>query len=228
MNRIIIQIRIMADLIALLRNNECIVKYSKQYDANWDDEELLDNVIELDGAFKGLTSLPQLPNCTYLLCSHNQLTSLPQLPNCIDLICYNNQLISLPQLPNCRELFCSNNQLTSLPKLVNCQRLYCYDNQITSLPQLPNIQSYDWSNNCLPFYELDKWIIVWKVRRLYLQIKYFRLWYKFMLHSKARVKAELHNELKYSPDLQFYKNTEEYDHWTTVIGQIIISASRIR
>jgi len=198
----------MADLIALLRNNQCFVKYSKEYyetrtpdgASQMPDDKLLENVIELN-------------------CSNRQLTSLPQLPNCQILYCHNNQLTSLPHFPNCKALNCSNNQLTSLPQLPNCILLWCYDNQLTSLPQLPNIRSYGWSNNCLPFGKLAKWKIIWKTRRLYLQIKYFRLWYKFMLHSKARVKVELHNELKYSPNLQFYKNTEEYEHWHNCLQQ---------
>ena len=107
---------------------------------------------------------------------------------------------SLPQLHNCIYLHCSNNQLTSLSQLHNCKDLYC-------------------SNNQLAFEELDKWQIVWKARRLYLQIKYFRLWYKFMLQSKAKKKAELHLELKYSPDLPFYKETKEYKHWLNCLQQ---------
>jgi len=231
----------MTDLITLLRNKQCTVKYSKEYDetltgaSHVSDDELLENVIELYCCDKQLTSLPQLPNCTELWCSNNQLTSLPQLPKCNKLYCYNNQLTSLPQLPNCKWLNCYNNQLTSLPQLPNCTNLYCYNNQLTCLPVLNNLYypDYsnnclpvlinicysDWSNNCLPFDELDKWKIIWKARRLYLQIKYFRLWYKFMLQSKAKKKSEIHLELKYSPNLQFYKNTEEYEHWHNCLQQ---------
>jgi len=255
----------MSDLIALLRNNQCMVKYSKEYYETWtpdgalqmSDDKLLENVIELNCSNRQLTSLPQLPNCQILICDNNQITSLPQLPNCRilicsnnqlpslphlpncnymhcsnnqlpslpplpncrELFCYNNQLPSLPQLPNCRILYCYKNRLTSLPQLTNCQILYCYNNQLTSLPVLNNLHYNDWSNNCLPFEELDKWEIVWKTIRLYLQIKYFRLWYKFMLQSKANKKAELHLELKWSPELQFYKDTPEYRHWHNCLQQ---------
>jgi len=35
-----------------------------------------------------------------------------------------------------------------------------------------------------------------------------------MLQSKANKKGALHNELKYSPELPFYKETYEYKHFT--------------
>src|SRR3990167_4322157 len=74
-------------------------------------------------------------------------------------------------LENIIKLNCSCRNLSSLPALNNCKTLYCYNNQLTSLPDLENriYQNdsyltdgyYNWSNNCLPFEELDKWKCVW-------------------------------------------------------------------
>ena len=37
----------MVELITLFRKKQCYVRYSEDYDENWDDEELLDNIIGL-------------------------------------------------------------------------------------------------------------------------------------------------------------------------------------
>ena len=66
------------------------------------------------------------------------------------------------------------------------------------------------SNNQLPFVELDDFHKLWKFKNIYLEIKYFRLMYKKMLLLKANKKRDLHNELKYSPDLPFYKEDDYY------------------
>ena len=50
------------DLIQLLRTGRCYVKYSKEYDEKWDDETLLENIIELNCSWKNLTSSPHGTN----------------------------------------------------------------------------------------------------------------------------------------------------------------------
>ena len=101
----------MADLITLLRNKQCKVKYNKEYDEKCSDEELLENVIELNCPCNNLTSLPSLPQVQELWCENNQLTSLPPLPLCTFLDCSKNKLTSLSPLPLCTELKCDNNPL---------------------------------------------------------------------------------------------------------------------
>ena len=62
------------ELINLIKNKKCKVKYNKQYDNLWSTTELFNNIIILN-------------------CSYNQITQLPELPNCQDLYCWNNKLI---------------------------------------------------------------------------------------------------------------------------------------
>jgi Leucine-rich repeat (LRR) protein len=176
-----------------------------------------------------LTILPDLPNCEELFCGFNQLTALPDLPKCIRLYCDRNRLHRLPDLPCCKILRCAKNQLTSLPKLPNCEGLNCSNNNLTYLPvcyqlyrfkdrpkPVPGLVCYKrlcCDNNRLPFDDLDEWVTIWKTRRLYLKIKYFRLWYWKMLESKAHKKQKLHLELLWSPETKFYQATEEYRHF---------------
>src|SRR3984885_8986241 len=94
------------NLITLIRNNNCEIKYDVEYQKEWSDDELLSHIIFLD-------------------CFCNQLTTLPDLINCQTLYCDNNQLTILPDLINCQELYCFNNQLTTLPDLINCKKLQC-------------------------------------------------------------------------------------------------------
>jgi Leucine-rich repeat (LRR) protein len=150
-----------------------------------------------------LTSLPTLPLCTHLWCFGNQLTSLPALPLCTNLICHSNQLTNLPILPLCTKLDCSYNQLTSLPDLPLCTWLYCHHNRLTSLPPLPLCVTMLCRTNLLPFYDLTSWHRVWRVKDMLLARKYFTKWRLFIFASRKR---DLHNELKYSPELPFYKD----------------------
>jgi Leucine-rich repeat (LRR) protein len=149
-----------------------------------------------------LTSLPSLPLCTKLSCPENQLTSLPSLPLCTELYCPYNQLTSLPPLPLCTYLNCHRNKLTSLPALPLCTKLYCDANRLTSLPALPLCTVLDCHGNQLPFVKLQSWRKVWQVKDMLLSRKYFTRW---RLRVFASRKRDLHNELKYSPELPFYK-----------------------
>ena len=240
----------MASLTSLLRKSDCIVTdsihdewitwndkcvrvvYNKQYDKNWTDEELCSNIIQLYCSNNQLTSLPDMPLCTWLNCSGNRLTSLsetptvPVLPLCMWLDCRDNQLTSLsetptvPVLPLCTRMDCSVNQLTSLSDLPLCTTLYCYKNRLTSLPDLPlctklvcsynQLTSLSYLPLCttlycdvgMPFYDLSKWRKVWRTKELLLGRKYFTKWRVFVFCAKKR---DLHDELKYSPELPFYK-----------------------
>jgi len=159
------------------------VVYNSPYDKNWTDEELCGNIIQLYCSKNNLTSLPDLPLCTTLSCYSNQLTSLPALPLCTMLSCYNNQLTSLSDLPLCTELYCFGNRLTSLSYLPLCTTLYC--------------------DVGMPFYDLSKWRKVWRTKELLLGRKYFTKWRVWVFAARKR---DLHDELKYSPELPFYKN----------------------
>ena len=222
----------MVDLIRLIRNNECTVKYDSKFNMEWSDNELLSHIIVLDCSNNQLTNLPELLNCTELYCRNNRLTNLPDLPNCIKLDCFYNRLTNLSDLPNCIELDCSHNHLTNLPKLLNCIELYCHENQLTylpelsncellccfnnqltNLPELPKCKYLYCDNNNLSFTTLEENKKIWKFKRFYLRLKYFKLFYKRMLQSLAKKKYDLHLELKYSPNLSFYKEDSYYKHF---------------
>jgi len=209
--------------------------------------EILSHIIYLDCSSKDLIMIPDLPKCQELKCDNNRLTVLPELSNCQYLNCESNRLTILPELPNCRELHCSCNYLTTLPKLSLCQKLSCYCNQLMILPELPNcIGLYcdynrltilsEFSNckyltcsgNHLPFRDLESFKKLWRFRSFYLGLKYVRLMYKRMLIIKAIRKRELHLELKYSPNLPFYKEDEYYVHFKNSIKKIEKNNSRYK
>jgi hypothetical protein len=219
-------------LIALLRKEEWRATYDEEFNPNWSDEELLSHIIKLRCNHCQLTSLPDLPNCQILHCHSNLLTTLPNLPNCQRLFCQDNQLTTLSGLPNCQVIYCYGNQFDSLSNIPNCTHLYCsynrlrtitnlpncitlscMNNQLTTLPDLPNCLWLRCGDNQLPLVELNEWKIVWKVREIYLGLKYGRLWYQRMLRSKAKQREKLHLELLWSPETKFYRETEEYRHF---------------
>jgi hypothetical protein len=208
-------------LIKLLRNGTIgideyrpfyknFVRYSKQYDNKWTDNELLENIITLNCRGLHLESLPEWPNCTVLYCCNNQLTNLPELPKCTVLYCNNNQLGSLPL---CNVFGCANNQLKNLPELPNCTVLYCNNNQLKSLPELIKCAYLYCDNNQLPFTELSEWKVIWRMRNIYYGKKYIRLWYKRTWQIKVQKKYDLHLELMYSPKLPFYLEDEYCKHF---------------
>ena len=160
-----------------------------------------------------LTQLPDLPFVIGLHCHNNRLTSLPDLPQCQRLHCYNNNLTSLPDLPKCQRLHCAYNRLTALPDMPRCRKLNCRDNQITNLPHLPQFPKLCCYNNPLPLVKAEEWRLLWKIRRRYLALKYFRLWRKRMFEKKAEKKKDLHLELLWSPETKFYQQREEYLHF---------------
>jgi Leucine-rich repeat (LRR) protein len=201
------------NLIDVIRKKKCTVAYDTEYNNKWSDDELLRHILKLYCTGKKLQSLPQLPNCQTLDCSANRLQSLPQLPNCKTLDCRYNQLLSLPKLLICEILDCSQNQLQSLPKLPNCQVLYCFSNQLQSLPQLPVSLRLVCYNNQLHFNDLNSFKKIWKFIRFYYGTKLIKILYKNMLNKKAKYKYDLHLELKYSPNLNFYKDDEYYKHF---------------
>ena len=77
----------MTELINLLRHQKCKVVYSSQYQNEWTDEELCNNIIRLYCPGQNLTVLPNIPSCIILDCSSNDLTFLPDLLQCQDLNC---------------------------------------------------------------------------------------------------------------------------------------------
>src|ERR1700733_6346809 len=223
------------DLITLIRNNNCEIKYDVEYHKEWSDDELLSHIIFLDCHRKQLTTLPDLINCQELNCGLNHLTTLPDLINCRQLVCYHNQLTTLPDLINCQQLSCSNNQLTTLPDLINCQELYCDNNQLTTLPDLINFhilwcshnqltilpdlincQILECNNNQLIYNnikdhkKLVKFRNFWKKLK---QLKYLKKWRLYKTKSIINKKKDLMIELLYSPNLPFYKLDSYYIHF---------------
>jgi len=176
---------------------------------NYDNKNLLTlsklpNCKKIKCDDKNLIILPELEKCEYLFCKGNKLTTLPKLIQCIYLVCPYNQLTVLPKLSKCTCLDCSNNKLTFLPKLANCIYLDCSNNKLTFLPELTNCVHLYCSNNPLPFFKLSEWKIVWKFRKYYMQIKYFKLWYKRMLQFKDK-RYDLHCTCDtYLPSLKIY------------------------
>lgn len=206
----------MSQLIDLIRNNHIekfFIKYDVTFNSLWNDDELLSHITYLNCSFEELTELPYLSNCQELHCNHNKLTYLPKLPNCIKLFCNYNLLTSLSDLPKCEFLVCQNNKLTSLSQINNCKVLICYNNSLTSLPILNKCEELICFNNFLPFNDLNKFKKLWRFSNFYLSLKFFKLLYKKMLLLKAKRKYNLHLELKYSPDLHFYKEDPYYKHF---------------
>src|ERR1700733_1412810 len=201
------------DLITLIRNNNCEIKYDVEYHKEWSDDELLSHIIFLDCHNKQLTTLPNLINCQELYCFDNQLTTLPDLINCQILDCSSNQLTTLPDLINCRTLDCDNNQLTILPDLINCQTLDCDNNQLTTLPDLINCQILCCSNNQLIYDNIKEHKKLVKFRNFYKHLKYLKKWRLYKTKSIINKKKDLMLELLYSPNLSFYKLDPYYIHF---------------
>lgn len=219
--------------IELVRENKLITIFDQDYDSNWSDIELCTRIIEVDCIDCNLTYIPNLPNCVALYCSYNQLkklpelpkcevlgcsnnllTELPDLPNCLRLGCSNNPLIFLPELPKCYRLSCMNCKLKKLPSLPNCETLCCEYNQLTFLPYLPKCSIISYNNNIsFLFDDVLCYTKLKQFQKFYLGLKFIRLMYKKMLIIKSYRLMDLHNELKFSPDLPFYKNDEYYQHF---------------
>ena len=137
-------------------SNQSIIEYRMTNDTV-PESMLLSDFIKLDSFSaeivscenRGLTFLPELPNCKRLYCSDNKLIQLPKLDNCAYLYCNNNELKSLPKLPLCQELECDNNRLSSLPSIPYCTFLSCSKNMIRKLPNIPRCVELNCETNFL-------------------------------------------------------------------------------
>src|SRR3984885_2761869 len=201
------------DLITLIRNHNCEIKYNVEYQKEWSDDELLSHIIFLNCPSKQLTTLPDLINCQILWCNNNQLITLPDLINCQELQCGDNQLTTLPDLINCHKLWCNQNQLTTLPDLINCQQLSCRYNQLTTLSDLINCQILFCNNNQLIYDSIEEHKKLVKFRNFYKHLKYLKKWRLYKTKSIINKKKDLMIELLYSPDLPFYKLNPYYIHF---------------
>jgi hypothetical protein len=171
----------------------------------------LPNAVELTCSYNRLTRLPDLPKVTSLICCYNRLTWLPDLPNVVILDCHNNQLTRLPELPNVDILYCSENQLTRLPELSNVIELVCNNNQLTYLPNLSKIKYTECS--FLKHFDFRFNNLIWNIVDLTTAFITIRRWRRTAMFSHAKKKQELHLELLYSPDLPFYIERRESQHW---------------
>ena len=137
---------------------------------------------------------------------------LPELPNVINLCCAYNQLTELPELPLVTDLVCHNNQLTQLPELSLVEVLYCYNNQLTELPELPLVEDLHCRNNQLRFQSMH-YKYIHQIRKVAIALSVIKQWRKFNQESIKIKKQGLHIELLYSPDLPFYLQQPEAQHW---------------
>ncbi|QYB17793.1 dynein regulatory complex subunit [Pacmanvirus S19] len=170
------------------------------------------NIEELYCHSNQLAVLPEMPKLRVLYCSYNELIELPDMPNVRELDCENNQLTVLPELPKVVKLICSYNQLTVLPELPLIKKLYCNNNELSVLPELPLVKKLRCEAN--PLYYSEKFNkLRWMIINLITLKIYVTRWRKFNSESVRVKKQDLHTELKYSPDLPFYKETKEYQHW---------------
>ena len=163
-----------------------------------------------------LTSLPKWPLIKEVHCSNNRLEILPCWSMVKEVFCDNNQLTSLPEWPMIKVVYCDNNQLTSLPKWSLVNVVSCDNNQLTWLPLWPSLITVGCNDNLLPYTEHEYLIRLPKLKELlsYLRRKaVIAKWRKFTRQSVAKKKHNLHNELKYSPDLPFVWHSPEVRHW---------------
>ena len=169
----------------------------------------------LDISYLDLTELPESElwkKVIHLSCSNNELTTLPELPLVRSLYCSYNRLIALPELPSIKILSCPSNRLTSLPELPNVKQLNCCYNQITELPELPSINNLLCRGNQLRFYS-GYYKYIHQIRKVTIALSVIKQWRKFNQESVRNKKQDLHNELLYSPDLPFYLQQPEAQHW---------------
>lgn len=167
--------------------------------------------------------LHDLPNCKKLLCKNNQLLQLPDLPKCEELCCSNNHIKKLPVIDKCEILLCNNNEISFLPILPLCSHTRCLlESYARSYTNFVGCRNFNCNNNPLPFFDHLSYEKLRKFQTFYLSLKYFRLMYKRMLTIKSNKRQSLHDELKYSPDLPFYKNDEYYKNFIDLQKSLLI------
>lgn len=129
------------------------VKFSLQGDSieTLSDDELLSSILFIDCSFFNIESIPDLLNCTELVCKNCSLMELyAQLPKCNKLECSNNSIVGISSLPNCTYFECQNNDLGSLPELENCKYINCSNNKILSVAKkYDNCEVFICNNNRL-------------------------------------------------------------------------------
>jgi Leucine-rich repeat (LRR) protein len=171
----------------------------------------LPNVVKVYCNNNQLTQLPKLPKVVVLHCENNRLTQLHTLPNVITLYCDNNQLTRLPELPCVKHVTCTNNKLDWLPNLPSVLSLCCNNNQLTCLPKIPAIEYIDYGRELFYSFKINK--PIWNILDLTTAFITIRRWKRFVMFNNAKKKQELHLELLYSPDLPFYIERRESQHW---------------
>jgi Leucine-rich repeat (LRR) protein len=146
--------------------NHPVPAHSKSPGVGYDPNRSLYDIFKLYQKFhnaksincsgKDVTSIPPLPELSYLDCStpryrqgaeaqrlgfirYGLLTSLPEFPKLWNLNCSNNLLTSLPEYPLLQFLDCSFNKLTSLPMYPKLINLNFSNNQISSLLVYPEL-----------------------------------------------------------------------------------------
>lgn len=104
--------------------------------------------------FNALTSLPVMPNLTYLSCQKNRLTGLPYYPKLVYLNASDNRISRLPaeyKRSKLEWVDMGSNGFTLDVLLPNCSRLYLSDNGLKAFDfsLVPQVKYLDLSDNRL-------------------------------------------------------------------------------
>ena len=176
-------------------------------------ESMIDGKLTISNL--GLTELPESElwkDVIHLHCTFNGISVLPDLPNVKTLICYYNWFTKLPELPNVENLNCEMNTIIMLPELPNVKYLNCGSNQLTEIPELPKIEQIFGKYNQLKF-QPEHYKYIHQIRKVTIALAVIKQWRKYNQESVRNKKQDLHIELLYSPDLPFYLQQPEVQHW---------------
>ena len=166
-----------------------------------------------------LKKLPHnLFNLVVLICSDNVLEYLPVMPKLLQLSCGYNKLKEIPSLESVKLLYCNNNNISHIGELPNIQVIYCHNNNLEVMPRVKFLIYGSYANNKLvyKFNNIRFYNYLWKIVDYILVKIYFTRWKKLAREKAYNRKKYIHLELQYSPNLPFYKETDEYQHWITL------------
>lgn len=191
-------------------------------------EKFADEILVLECQGRGVKHLPNLKNVRKVWCYCNQIKTIPNWENIEFVDCSNNQIETLPNWKSIKEVWCYSNQLNSLPKWKSVQKIYCYFNQIKIIPNWKEAVRINFSSNLVKIYPewknrelvtaddnliLSKPVECWRLHHLLFLKKIILAFYMKKIFNTAETLESVNIELLYSPDLNFYKDREEYKHF---------------
>lgn len=182
-------------------------------------EEYAEQILKLNCYDKGVKFLPNLKRVKEVYCGNNQIEFLPNWENIEGVWCQHNQIKTFPNWTIIKRINCSHNPLSSLPKWKDVEEVWCFGVRLISMPNWKKVKFvWIWGSEiklvpfkneivgeCNPF--------MWRIGHVLSIQKLTRTIYSQKLLCVKNFKEEFHNELKYSPDLEFYKDTAEYKHF---------------